>query len=83
MHGLQSVAYVGQRAADNHRQRIVEIRPLHLLFNVDGLNVEGARTLSVASGRRSEGKLRILIVSHGSQFSVLGKACIGTGASPV
>jgi len=53
MHGLQSVAYVGQSAADNHRQGIVEIRPLHLVFNVDGLHVEGARTLSVASGRRS------------------------------
>jgi hypothetical protein len=55
MHRLQSVADVGQRAADNHRQGIVEIRPLHLLFNVDGLHVEGARTrgrLTVASGRR-------------------------------
>ena len=55
MHRLQSVAHVGQRAADNHRQGIVEIRPLHLLFNVDGLYVEGARTrgrLTVASGRR-------------------------------
>ena len=53
MHRLQSVANVRQSTADNHRQRIVEIRPLHLVFNVDGLHVEGARRLSVASGRRS------------------------------
>ena len=45
MHGLQSVAHVGQRAADDHRHRIVEIRPPHLLFNVDRLNV-------AAPGRR-------------------------------
>src|SRR2546430_2495400 len=73
MHWLQSVANVRQSAADNHRQRIVEIRPLHLLFNIDGLHVEGARRLSVASRRRSEWELRILIVSHESQFSVLGE----------
>ena len=38
--GLQAVADVGERAADDHRHRVVEIRPLHLLFNVDGLNVQ-------------------------------------------
>ena len=42
MHRLQSVAHVGQRAADDHRHRIVEIRPAHLLFNVDGLHVQRA-----------------------------------------
>src|SRR5208283_3709545 len=73
-HRLQSVANVGQSAANNHRQGIVEIRPLHLLFNVDGLHVEGAgagRRLTVASVRRSEREFGILIVSHRSQFSVL------------
>ena len=44
MHRLQSVADVGQRAANDHREGIVEIRPLHLLFNVDRLHVERART---------------------------------------
>ena len=53
MHGLQSVAHIGQRAADDDRHRIVEIRLAHLLFDIDGMNVAGARTLSVASGRRS------------------------------
>ena len=61
--GFQSVADVGERAADDHRHRVVEIRPAHLLFNVDGLNVQ--RTGAIAAGRRSQGKFWILIVSHG------------------
>ena len=65
MHRLQSVADVGQGAADDHRQGIVEIRPLHLLFNVDGLHVERAGASgAVAAGRRSQGEFGILIVSH-------------------
>ena len=52
MHRLQPVAHVRQRAADNHRQRIVEIRPLHLLFNVDGLHVERARPRRPVAARR-------------------------------
>ena len=48
MHGLQSVAHVGQRAADDDRHRIVEIRPAHLVFDVDGLNVQGAGGAAVA-----------------------------------
>ena len=39
MHRLQSVAHIGQRAPDDDRHRIVEIRTPHLLFNVDGLHV--------------------------------------------
>ena len=67
MHRLQSVAHVGQRAADDDRHRIVEIRPLHLLFNVDGLNVQRAgRCLPSPPGRRSQGKFGILIVCHKS-----------------
>jgi hypothetical protein len=65
MHGLQSVAHVGQGAADDHRHGVVEIRPLHLLFNVDGLNVRGAGAVA-AAGRRSEGEFGVLIVSHES-----------------
>src|ERR1700681_4774591 len=68
MHRLQSVADIGQRAADDHRHGIVEIRPLHLLFNVDGLNIQRAGT--VAAGRRSEGKFRVLIVWHGLALSL-------------
>ena len=39
MHRLQAVAHIRQRAPDDDRHRIVEIRASHLLFNVDGLNV--------------------------------------------
>ena len=42
MHRLQAVAHVGQRAPDDDRHRIVEIRTPHLFFNVDGLNVAAA-----------------------------------------
>ena len=64
VHRLQSVADVGQSAADDHRHRIVEIRLPHLLFNVDGLNVQRAGT-AVAAGRwRSQRKFGILIVRH-------------------
>ncbi len=65
---LQSVTHIGQSAADDHRHRIVEIRLLHLLFDIDGLNVERAGNAGAvsATGRRSQGKFRILIVSHKS-----------------
>ena len=36
MHGLESVANVGKRAADDDRHRVVEIRRAHLVFDVDG-----------------------------------------------
>jgi hypothetical protein len=62
VNGLQSVANVGQGAADDHRHRIVEIRAAHLLFNVDGLNVQ--RAGAIAAGRRSEREFGILVVRH-------------------
>ena len=34
MHGLQAVAHVGQRAPDDHAHGIVEIRLLHLGFDI-------------------------------------------------
>ncbi len=33
MHRLQTIAHIGQRAADNHRHGIVQIGPAHLVFN--------------------------------------------------
>ena len=50
VHGLESVADIGQSAADDHRHGIVEIRLAHLVFNVDGLNVQSAGT-AIAAGR--------------------------------
>ncbi len=69
VHGLESVADIGQGAADDDRHRIIEIRLAHLVFNVDGLDVQGAGT-AIATGRRwrSQGKFRILIVRHEISF---------------
>ena len=39
MHGLQSIAHIGQGAADNHTHGVVEVRLTHLIFNVDVNNV--------------------------------------------
>ena len=36
VYGLQSVAHVGQCARDDDRHRVVDIRRLHLLFDIDG-----------------------------------------------
>ena len=36
VHRLQAVAHVGQRAPDDHAHRVIEVRPAHLLFEVDG-----------------------------------------------
>ncbi len=47
VHRLESVAHVGQRASDDDRHRIVEIRTPHLFFNVDGLHVGRAGTVGV------------------------------------
>ncbi len=61
--GLESVANIGESAADDDRHGIVEIRLAHLVFNVDGLNVQGAGTAGVA-GRWGQREFGILIVGH-------------------
>jgi hypothetical protein len=69
MHRLQAVANIGKRAANDDRHGIVEIRPPHLLFNVDRLNVERAGTAGAASttvGRRGQWKFGILFICHES-----------------
>ena len=35
MHGLQTIAHVGQRAPDDDAHRVVEIRLAHLVFEID------------------------------------------------
>src|SRR5580692_6981110 len=35
LHGLEAVAHVGQRASDDHAHRVVEIRLLHLGFDIN------------------------------------------------
>ena len=39
VHRFESVAHIGQSAANDDRHRIVEIRTLHLVFDVDGDHV--------------------------------------------
>ena len=39
MHGLQTVAHVGQRAGHDHAHGVIEIGPLHLLGDSDGADV--------------------------------------------
>jgi hypothetical protein len=36
VHGLEAIANVGQRSAHDHAHGVIEIRPLHLVFDVDG-----------------------------------------------
>src|SRR5271163_4202779 len=80
--GLESVADVGQSAADNDRHGIVEIRLAHLVFNVDGLNVESAGAAFAAGRWRGQGEFGILIVWHGLGLgsSVLGLGLLEIGA---
>ena len=67
VHGLEPVADIGQGAADDDRHGIVEIRLAHLVFNVDGLNVQCAGTAIAAAGWWSQGEFGILIVRHNLQ----------------
>ena len=55
MHRFQSVANIGQRAPDDDRHRVVEIRPPHLFFDIDGYNVQRARVSSLAGRWRVNG----------------------------
>ena len=41
LHGLEPVAHVGQRARDDNRHRVVEIRVPHLVFDASGLDAVG------------------------------------------
>ena len=41
MDGLETVAHVGQRAADDHRHGVVQVRRLHLVFERAWLEAVG------------------------------------------
>ena len=49
MHRLQPVAHIGQRAADDHAHRVIEVGAPHLVGDGDRLDVAG--------GERPEGVL--------------------------
>ena len=68
---LEPVAGVRQRAADDHRHRIVDVGPLHLLFDVDALDavrrVLRRRRRKVLARGRAAGVV-VLLVAHGILF---------------
>ena len=76
MHRLQAVADVGQRAADDHAHRVVEIRPAHLVFDVDRDDVliaASRRQRDLATIRRRGGNgWNVWIVG---QRKLRGRAC--------
>ena len=39
LHRLQPIPHIRQRALDNDRHRVADIRIFHLIFNVDGLDM--------------------------------------------
>ncbi len=43
MHRLQPVTHIGQRAADNHAHRVIEIAGFHLIDDVDASKFFGCR----------------------------------------
>jgi hypothetical protein len=59
MHGLETVTSVGKSAPDDDRHRIVEIRPAHLLFDIDR-----NETAFTGWGAAIEGELGVFIVGH-------------------
>src|SRR5207248_7513972 len=46
VHGLETVAHVGQGPLHDDRHRVVEERALHLLLKLDGLDADGARAVA-------------------------------------
>ena len=48
---LQAVAYVRQRAPDDHAHRVIHVRALHLVFDVDGEFVQEISVMRVVDQR--------------------------------
>ena len=70
MHRFQSIANIRQRAPDDDRHRIIEIRPAHLFFDIDRLNVERTRAATLA-WRWSQWEFGVLgIVRHKKLLAV-------------
>ena len=71
MDGLGVSTDVGESAADDDRHGVVEVRPAHLVFNIDGEQEGGASALDCTVRAvwivwvGAKGELRILIVCHG------------------
>ena len=76
--GLEAVTHVGEGAADDDRHGVVEVRPAHLLFNIDGEHGEGAAALDggVRRGAGGRGVVRGGVL-RGGDFRV-GRGFQGT-----
>jgi hypothetical protein len=67
MHVLEAVTGIGERAPDDDGHGVVEIRPLHLVFDIDGNEIRCAgtgRTGRSVAAVAAEGKEWVLIVCH-------------------
>ena len=89
MHRLQAVARVGQRAADDHAHRVVEVRPPHLLFEADGQGFFGElghamprmrESGSMETAAREHAGGRILSARLCSTCATSAAASAGSGA---
>ena len=74
MHRLQAVANIGQGAAHDHAHGVIEVRPLHLVFDIDRDEIPVAaaqRHLRARRGRWRRGRTlrRIFLIG---QVSSLG-----------
>ena len=62
VNGLEAVAHIGQRAADDYAHRIIEVAGLHLLDDGDGNDIAVARRRrAVVVDRRLSGQEAVLI----------------------
>ncbi len=89
MNGLQSIAHVGQRPADDDGHRIIEIRRAHLLLEAarldvaaaDGVDRRHARLLYVQVGHQAgvlldERAARLDRVTHQHREDPVGLSCV-------
>jgi hypothetical protein len=51
VHRFQPVAYIGKRAADDYAHRVIQVRPLHFVFDIDGNQVLVAAVAAAHSGQ--------------------------------
>ena len=66
MHRLEAVADIGERAAHDDAHGVIEIRPPHLVFDIDGNEVFGAVSTARSGQWRRSGR-----VAAGAGFVVV------------
>ena len=84
MHRLQAVAHVRQRAPDNDRHRVVEIRPAHLVLDIDRQHRQRTAPLDARRPIRRRAGRRWIVgvgVLRGRLVGVLRKEIVCHGFS--